>query len=384
MKPIKILYIALIASLVGCAPSETTDTLTATRSALETDASPPITVSVSPNAATVQLGTDFQFSATVTNAQDTSVVWSILESPGCGTISSSGLYSAPTSARSPCHVVATSNQDPSKSDSAGITMSSGNGMSSGCGLTGMRTGTFHVATRDGNAVRRDFMVVVPATYNPTVPLDLTFVYHGLNQNEAIAASWGVQDTPGAANASIFVFPQGRQVGTDGIGWDDSCGGRDMPFFDHMMSILESSYCINTQKIFAAGFSWGCDQTVALSCCRGDVIRAVGAASCSYAFNDPSDYTTYMNLTCPTATDAAYRFTHDSNSDGAYTLQQFQSTSALMRSFNSCAATATPTSPSPCVSYDTCAHPVVECAYPSLGHQLPSGWGADTWNFFNSL
>ena len=231
---------------------------------------------------------------------------------------------------------------------------------------------------------RDYEVVVPATYTASTPMALSFVYHGAGGNEANAKSFGLQDAPGAGSASIFVYPQGINFQSYGVGWDDACGGRDVAFFDSMLGYLESNYCIDKTKIFVAGFSWGCDHVTALSCCRGDRIAAVGAASCSDEFSNSADYRTYSNLPCPVSHQAAIRFTHDSNGDGPYSAQQFASTSALYRSFNACTATSVPTSPSPCVSFQGCSKQMVECAYPGLGHSLPSGWGTDTWAFFSNV
>jgi poly(3-hydroxybutyrate) depolymerase len=152
----------------------------------------------------------------------------------------------------------------------------------------------------------------------------------------------------------------------------------------MLAALEADYCIVTSRVFVAGFSWGCDQVTALTCCRGDRIRAVGAASCSDEFANPSDPASYLDLPCPAKNVAAIRFTHAVGGDSGYPSPLFATTSALYRSFDACSDTSTPVNPSPCVAYAACAHPYVECAYPGLGHALPSGWAADTWSFFSTF
>jgi pimeloyl-ACP methyl ester carboxylesterase len=42
----------------------------------------------------------------------------------------------------------------------------------------------------------------------------------------------------------------------------------------MLSEIEVSYCIDTERVFAAGGSWGGDVVIALACHRGDKLRAV--------------------------------------------------------------------------------------------------------------
>ncbi len=249
----------------------------------------------------------------------------------------------------------------------------------GCGRAPGAAGDFHVQTTDGTGAARDYEVIVPSPL-PTTPLALTFVYHGAGGTEAVAKGFGLQSAPGAAASSIFVFPQGvSQGGT--VGWNDACGAADMAFFDNMLAYLEANYCVDPTRVFAAGFSWGCDFVTGLTCCRGDRIHAVGAASCSDDFSNPASYLTYINQPCPASGHTAIRFTVDPNGDSAYSAQQFQTTNNLYRSFNSCSSSATTTTSSACVSYGGCKNPYLECTYPGLGHALPPGWASDTWSFF---
>jgi hypothetical protein len=84
---------------------------------------PNIAVSISPATASTTAGGTAPFSATVTGTtggQSTAVTWSVQESGG-GTVSASGVYTAPGSAGT-FHVVATSAADPSKNASATVTV----------------------------------------------------------------------------------------------------------------------------------------------------------------------------------------------------------------------------------------------------------------------
>jgi hypothetical protein len=82
---------------------------------------PAVTVAVLPKTASVILGATQQFIATVTNAMNISVTWKVT---GPGSISATGLYSAPATLTTPATatITATSVADPSKSDSATITI----------------------------------------------------------------------------------------------------------------------------------------------------------------------------------------------------------------------------------------------------------------------
>jgi hypothetical protein len=90
---------------------------------------PPVSVTISPTSAKVRVGTTLQFSAVVSNASNTAVVWSVNGVTGgssrYGTISTTGLYKAPSSVPSPSQVTvtATSVADSTKSAKASVTVS---------------------------------------------------------------------------------------------------------------------------------------------------------------------------------------------------------------------------------------------------------------------
>ncbi len=74
-----------------------------------------VRVAISPTAATLAAGGAEAFAATVTpSSVNTSVLWSVQEISGCGSVTTAGLYTAPGAAAT-CHVVATSQADPTQS-----------------------------------------------------------------------------------------------------------------------------------------------------------------------------------------------------------------------------------------------------------------------------
>jgi polyhydroxybutyrate depolymerase len=276
--------------------------------------------------------------------------------------------------------------DLAANDDAGPHVDASTPPASGCGKAPAHSKSYTASTTDGNGTTRSYDVQMPTTYDDTKPLALTFVYHGAGANPATAEGFGVQKAPGAADASIFVFPAGIPFETYGVGWDDLCSGRDMVLFDHILAEMEAEYCIDPQRVFVSGFSWGCDQATALTCCRGDRIRATSGGSCTDEFITPSDPTTYVNLSsCPGTLHAAIRFTHDaSGADSEYPAPDFASTSKLYQTWAGCPAFSGTLTADECHTYSGCALPFVECPYTKLGHALPSGWGNDTWAFFASF
>jgi hypothetical protein len=89
---------------------------------------PPVAISISPTSASVRVKTTKQFTATVTNTTNKSVTWKVNGVTGgnstFGTITTGGLYKAPTNVPSPAKfsVTAISVADTSKSASASVTV----------------------------------------------------------------------------------------------------------------------------------------------------------------------------------------------------------------------------------------------------------------------
>ncbi len=89
----------------------------------------PVGVSISPQSVQINAGLSSQFKATVTGTTNGAIIWSVTGGSGCvgsscGTVSTSGLYTAPRSVPNPAvvAVTATSVADPSKSASASVTI----------------------------------------------------------------------------------------------------------------------------------------------------------------------------------------------------------------------------------------------------------------------
>src|SRR4029077_12199358 len=89
---------------------------------------PAVRVSISPTYAVVQLGQAFQFTATVSGTGNTMVTWQVDNADGgdstTGTVSTSGLFTAPSAMPTPATatITAVSQADPTKSATAVVTL----------------------------------------------------------------------------------------------------------------------------------------------------------------------------------------------------------------------------------------------------------------------
>jgi hypothetical protein len=169
------LPLALLAFLiptVGCAGTKMSPT--------------PVSIQLNQTAATMAAGTTQRFTASVTGTSNTAVTWSVDSIGGGnasdGTISASGLYTAPNATGT--HVVtATSMADATKSASAKVTVT---------GLIWLSPGTSAVLT----GAQQQFQATVAAQNNPTVTWSVDGVAGG-NAGVGMISTAGLYTAPSA-------------------------------------------------------------------------------------------------------------------------------------------------------------------------------------------
>ena len=86
-----------------------------------TTPAPAVTVSVTPSTTSIAIGQSQSLSAAVTNSTNTAVTWSVAEGPAGGSVTGTGVYTAPMVAGT-YHVVATSQANPAVSGRAAISV----------------------------------------------------------------------------------------------------------------------------------------------------------------------------------------------------------------------------------------------------------------------
>lgn len=107
----------LVFAVAGCGGKKTSNTTITPPSPSPSPSPAGVTVSVTPNSTPLQVGQQKQFTATVSGSSDTLVSWSATG----GTITASGVYTAPTAAGN-YTVTATSQADPTKAGQATVTV----------------------------------------------------------------------------------------------------------------------------------------------------------------------------------------------------------------------------------------------------------------------
>jgi polyhydroxybutyrate depolymerase len=247
--------------------------------------------------------------------------------------------------------------------------------SAGCGTAPAPGYTVRTLTIDG--VERSYGVLVPDGATADEPLPLVYVFHHRDGDIDAARAYGIQDAAGAAgDRAIFVYPQALPYPGEGaVGWEIACGDYDTRFADAVYDAVAGAACVDSGRVFATGFSWGADMTIAYGCCRADRMRAI-APSSGTAWGSWRD-------ACETDDVPAFRITIGTN-DGAYSVPAVHEVTETYRERNGCAATTTTSDPAVCQAYDGCDDPVIECVYPDMGHQIPDQGAERIWAFFRQF
>ncbi|HEY7773373.1 MAG TPA: malectin domain-containing carbohydrate-binding protein [Marinagarivorans sp.] len=259
--------------------------------------------------------------------------------------------------------------------------------SAGCGSANTYSDGRH--NLNVNGTNRSFIVRLPQNYNAQTPYRLIMAYHWLNGNASQVAEGGMggsTDDPFyglwdlADNTTIFVAPEGIDAG-----WANT-NGRDINFTDAMIDELTNDLCVDENRIFATGFSYGAGMSNAIACSRADVFRGVAL----YAGAQLSG--------CAGGTEPIAYFGAHGLNDSVLNISQGRALRDRYATNNGCNATNPPEPANGsgshiCTSYEGCAdgYPVRWCAfdgdhYPTQKDrgQAKSWIPGEAWDFISQF
>lgn len=259
---------------------------------------------------------------------------------------------------------------------SGSSGSGGAAPSSGCGASDvLKSGR---ATIDVSGTSREFILKMPDAYDATHPYKLIFAFHARGGTAEQVAGSGNNDYYGlvsrAKGAAIFVSPEGIDMG-----WRNE-NGRDIAFVKAMLAHFSSKLCIDQQRIFSTGFSFGGMMSDAIGCAMADVFRAIAPMSGGI----PNAEHPYSGCDQVNMHPIAVWMSHGDN-DTVVPLADGKAALDIFVKRSGCQAQTSPVSPSPCVAYQGCMadYPITFCQF-SGGHSPPSFAAEGIWNFFNQF
>ena len=228
---------------------------------------------------------------------------------------------------------------------------------------------------------RSFDLLIPGSYDNRRAYALVFLFHGSGGSPANArAALPLETVDG--DAAILAYPQGRQGSWD-LGTQAS-RNPDVAFFDALVADLTSRYCVDTTRIFAAGFSMGGYMANQLACRRGPRLRAVASHGGGGPYEDQGRYDDQGNLICDGGRPSVPVLVVHGQADGEVAPSEGMNSVKHWTHANRCQGGPQSWGPPPCAAMTGCAQPLVSCFVPGLGHRTWQRAAEVTWAFFGSL
>ena len=132
-----------------------------------------------------------------------------------------------------------------------------------------------IAITAANRQRR-YILNVPTNYDNTKPYKLIIAWHQLDGNDKQMYANGYYHLLNlSGNNTIFVAPNGEKSGTPctgtgngegGCGWPDASGS-NLALGDAVVAQIEENFCVDTNRIFATGWSYGGSMSYRTACSR---------------------------------------------------------------------------------------------------------------------
>lgn len=135
-----------------------------------------------------------------------------------------------------------------------------------------------------DGVERQYILHVPASYDPATPVPLVVNFHG-GCMDAASQQAAMDMRPQADDSNfILVYPEGLgeqgancQIWNSGPYQDptqNKTSTDDLGFSEALVQHLSSSYSIDQDRVYATGFSNGGFMAYALACYKSDIFAAV--------------------------------------------------------------------------------------------------------------
>jgi polyhydroxybutyrate depolymerase len=152
--------------------------------------------------------------------------------------------------------------------------------SSGCAraTSGSGTGRQHNEILDHHGVDGSYLLTVPRSYRPGHPAPLILLFYGFASTPAQFTALTGLPAGGAAQGDLVAVPHIQPGESE---WQFSGKGTDAAFVDAVVRSLETTYCVDTHAVVAAGFSAGAAFTIAYACTHQRQIAAIATVAVEF-------------------------------------------------------------------------------------------------------
>jgi polyhydroxybutyrate depolymerase len=260
---------------------------------------------------------------------------------------------------------------------------SGSAPSAGCGkAAGLMSGR---ASIDVAGKTREYILALPSNYDQNQPYRLIFAWHpwgGSAQQVTNGRYFGLSSV--INGQAILVAPEGQPFQSGGLGWGNA-NGEDIAFLHAMLDRFGSQLCIDQNRIFSTGFSFGAMFSFTLACTEMSMMRAIAPMAGNATTSGRCESSTRSVATL------AFIGVDDTLLSGHRQAVQIfvqrngcsAQTMTIQPSW--CDGLSSNNQPCTCVEYQGCkaGYPVVSCEFKG-GHTPAPNAGATLWNFFSQF
>lgn len=135
-----------------------------------------------------------------------------------------------------------------------------------------------------NGLNREYLVHFPRDYDASVALPVVFNLHGYGGYAMDHLAYADMRSLADQEGFILVYPQGSCL--DGnphwnsflSGSDNKSDAEDIDFFSALIDEISNNYNVDSDRIYACGYSNGGMMSYALACALSDRIAAIGSVS----------------------------------------------------------------------------------------------------------
>ncbi|HLB22744.1 MAG TPA: PHB depolymerase family esterase [Dehalococcoidia bacterium] len=138
-----------------------------------------------------------------------------------------------------------------------------------------------VITTTSGGVERTYVLHVPPLYDGAEPVPLVLVLHGFSLTGSFMSGYTLFGEEGDGEGFISVFPNGLGEPQRWNADKTVDQANDVAFLRDLIAKLQSDLCIDSDRIFAAGYSNGGGMAQRLACEAPDTIAAIGTVAATY-------------------------------------------------------------------------------------------------------
>ena len=112
---------------------------------------------------------------------------------------------------------------------------------------------------------------IPPSYTGRVPLPVVIDLHGWSEPASFQVQVSQLGAYGATHRFITITPQ---VAEPALVWRLGLHGRDVAFMGALLHTVDTTLCVDRNRVFVTGYSWGAFLTSSLVCVYASQIAAV--------------------------------------------------------------------------------------------------------------